>query len=66
MLADLPNLPLYVFPDLVSGHGFIIEVIRIVNIIIFPILRCPVPYKKPPFSVAKSGLSDLVFADSRY
>lgn len=34
--ADLPDLPLNVFPDLVSGHDFIIEVIRIVNIIIFP------------------------------
>jgi hypothetical protein len=36
-LADLPYLPLNVFPDLVSGHDFIIEVIRIVNIIIFPV-----------------------------
>jgi hypothetical protein len=36
-LADLPYLPLNVFPDLVSGHDFIIEVIRIVNISIFPV-----------------------------
>lgn len=33
--ADLPDLPLYVFPDLVLGHDFVIEVIRIVNIRIF-------------------------------
>jgi hypothetical protein len=52
MLADLPDLPLNVFPDLVSGHDFIIEVIRIVNISIFP-AGCHIQSYQPDPDLAK-------------